>query len=133
MRRSRSHRHLGVLAALLLLPTAASCSDRVPNNVVQMHLAQSGSEQNLDLSVTACREGDIQASDGSWAIQLDEKNGGEFVEVILTTPEGARLAGVMLDGDAVGPFFSGSGSVVVSPEDDPNAAGTELELSWLCD
>jgi hypothetical protein len=98
-----------------------------------MHLVQSGSEQNLDLPVTACREGDIQASDGSWGIQLDERNGGEFVQVTLTTPEGEYLAGVMLNGDAVGPFFSGSGSVGVSPEDYPNAGGADLDLSWLCD
>lgn len=133
MRRSRSHRRLGLVAALLLLPTTASCSDRVPNNVVQMHLAQSGSEQNVDLPVVACWEGVIRASDGSWDIGIDERNGGEFVEITLATPEGEQLAGVMLDADEVGPFFSGSGSVVVSPDDDPNAAATNLDLTWLCD
>lgn len=134
MRNTRRHRRFKYLViGAAALGVVTSCGGGPSNGFLELELSQPDMETSAELPIAMCSRGAIQAFGDSWKVSLDEERGGAWVRVIITTPEGDRMVGSMVDSQGLTPWFSGSGSTVLRPEDDPNGEASTAELAWLCD
>lgn len=123
---------------MVAMATLTSCADRQSNDFLEMELTQPGTDQLTfaEVPIQSCFAGSIVAyddTDDSWRIQLDEEQGGIEVAVLVTTPGGERLHGLLEEAEQLFPGFSGSGTAELRPEGDPNADPSTVQVAWLCD
>jgi hypothetical protein len=123
---------------VVAIAVLTSCAERQANDFLEIELTQPGTDQLsfAEVPIQSCFAGSIIAHDDveeSWRIQLEEEQGGIEVAVLITTPNGERLQGVLDEAEPLVPGFSGSGTADLRPDGDPTADPSTAQLAWLCD